>query len=136
MSDKFDARTRSYIMSCIRGKWTSPERKLHNHLKGWKIHHMMHPKIHGSPDVYLKSANTLVFIDGCFWHGCPQHGHIPESRKEFWSNKIRSNMVRDKRYTTELCEMGYKVVRIWECEIMGKQKETLTALLKGLVNRV
>jgi DNA mismatch endonuclease (patch repair protein) len=117
MADRVDKETRSYIMSRIRGKWTAPERGLHNFLKGNRVKHKMHPKMFGNPDAFLKGSNVVVFVDGCFWHGCPRCGHIPESRKEFWEAKIKRNKARDKRYTKELRKMGYSVMRIWECEI-------------------
>jgi DNA mismatch endonuclease (patch repair protein) len=117
MADRFDSATRSYIMSRIRGKWTAPERLLHNQLKGMKVRHTMHPKMFGSPDAFLKDYNTVVFIDGCFWHGCPEHCHMPKTRRKFWKAKIGHNIKRDKVYTVQLKKLGYNVTRIWECEL-------------------
>lgn len=129
MADKFDAATRSYIMSRIRGKWTNPERQLHNHLKGSRVRHNMHPKIFGNPDAYLKDLNAVVFVDGCFWHGCPEHGHIPKSKKGFWKAKIDRNTKRDRAYTKELRSLGYNVIRIWECQIKdGSWKQRITSM--------
>jgi len=119
MADRVDAKTRSYIMSRIRGKWTTPERLLHNRLKGMKVRHTMHPKIFGNPDAYLKDSNTVVFVDGCFWHGCPEHGHIPKTRRKFWGAKIKRNMDRDVRYTKELESVGFSVLRLWECQVLN-----------------
>lgn len=118
MGDKFSEEVRSRIMSKIRSKWTKPEKKLHNLLKGNKIRHTMHPDLLGNPDVLLKDSNTVIFIDGCFWHGCPTHGHIPHSNRDYWYKKIKRNIERDKKNTISLEEMGYLVLRFWECEVM------------------
>lgn len=116
MTDIFSAAKRSHIMSKIRSKWTSPEVVLHNYLKSRKVRHVMHPKMLGNPDTLILDTNTTVFIDGCFWHGCPKHGHIPKSKKAYWKAKIKRNKNRDRRHTKKLISMGYGVVRIWECQ--------------------
>lgn len=121
MVDRVDKITRSYIMSKIRGKWTNPEKLLHNHLKGHKIKHTMHPKMIGNPDAYIIDINTAVFVDGCFWHGCPIHGHIPKSKRKFWKAKIERNRVRDSKYNNRLERAGFGVLRIWECQILNKE---------------
>ena len=120
MGDQFSKDERSRLMSKIKSVWTSPERKIHNLLKGNKIRHKMHPKLPGNPDVYLTDYNTVVFIDGCFWHNCPIHGHIPKSNMEYWEKKIRRNVERDEAYTAHLRYVGYNVVRIWECEVSSR----------------
>ena len=121
MPDKFSSEVRSKIMSRIRSKWTSSERKIHNILKGNKVRHTMHPKIMGNPDVFLKESNAVLFIDGCFWHNCPEHGHIPQSNVKYWKGKIERNVKRDLKNTKALEDMGFAVLRIWEHEVMSKQ---------------
>ncbi len=81
----------------------------------------MHPSLPGNPDVFFKDRNAVLFIDGCFWHNCPYHGHIPESNKEYWQPKIKKNVLRDKKNSEELREKGFHVIRLWECEIMKKE---------------
>lgn len=120
MPDKISPAIRSRIMSMIRSQWTKPEKKIHNFLKGNRIRHVMHPDLLGNPDAFIIDYNAVLFIDGCFWHNCPYHGHIPKSNKEYWLPKIEKNISRDKKYTAELEEQGFKVIRIWECDIMNE----------------
>jgi DNA mismatch endonuclease (patch repair protein) len=120
MPDKFSADIRSGIMSKIRSKWTKPEMKMHGLLKGNKIRHLMHPDLKGNPDAYLKDFNAVLFIDGCFWHNCPKHGHMPKKNSEYWVPKIIRNTERDKRNTRLLESEGFRVIRLWECDIMKK----------------
>lgn len=105
---------RSYNMSMIKSKWTNPEKKIHNFLKGNKIRHRMHPKIGGNPDLILPERKTAVFIHGCFWHKCLKHFIMPKTRKDFWSDKINRNAKRDRINTLKLKSQGWKVVRLWE----------------------
>ncbi len=62
-------------------------------------------------------AKVAVFVDGCFWHGCPEHCRRPSSNEGYWEKKIAGNMARDERVTRELAELGWRVVRIWEHEV-------------------
>ena len=78
---------------------------------GWTQHP---PGIPGRPDFYFEEARIAVFVDGCFWHGCPRCGRIPKSREEFWASKIEGNRQRDLDTTRLLRERGYRVIRIWE----------------------
>jgi len=103
-------------MSRIKGKWTRPEIVVHNYLKGNKVKHRMHPSISGNPDALI-GDKTVLFIDGCFWHGCPHHGHIPKSNTGYWRPKIQQNIRRDKECVKALKHMGYDVLRVWEHEI-------------------
>jgi len=114
--DVLTKKQRSYTMSRIRGKWTSPEKKIHGMLKGMRVKHKMHPKIAGSPDIIFSQTKPAVFIHGCFWHRCPKHSKAPESRKRFWSEKIRRNVERDRSSIKKLKSDGWKVVVVWEHE--------------------
>jgi len=67
----------------------------------------MYPKICGNPDIILSDSKTAVFIHGCFWHGCPRHFRMPKSNKEYWSQKIKSNIRRDKKAEKLLKVQGY-----------------------------
>lgn len=117
MVDVLTKKQRSYNMSRIRSKWTTPEKKIHNYLKGYKIKHKMHPKIDGNPDVILLESRAALLLYGCFWHKCSKHFKMPDTRKEFWSKKIESNVKRDKKSVRILESHGWKVIRIWEHEI-------------------
>ena len=129
MVDFISKEKRSKIMSSIKGKWTKPEIMLHNHLKGMKVKHKMHPKMFGNPDAYLIDNNIIVFVDGCFWHGCPEHGHMPSTDKKFWKAKMDRNKERDVENTKKLKKMGYTVVRIWECQIKGIDSKQLSEFI-------
>ncbi len=104
-------------MSRIRSKWTVQEKKIHNFLKGNKVKHKMHPKITGSPDILLTKSNTVVFLQGCFWHKCPKCYQKPKTNRKYWLPKIENNVKRDKKNTRQLKKEGFKILKIWEHEI-------------------
>lgn len=66
------------------------------------------------PDIVFTKAKLIIFIDGCFWHFCPKHGHIPKSNIHYWEPKLNKNKERDKSDTQLLTEHGWTVLRIWE----------------------
>lgn len=113
--DNVDA-ARSKIMSCIPGKKNrSTEIALRFELVragmcGWKMHY----DIRGRPDFYFHDKSVAIFVDGCFWHGCPRCGHVPKTRTTFWAAKISRNRQRDARTSRYLRSHGIKVVRFWE----------------------
>ena len=88
-----------------------------NHLRGWSTNYR---EIVGKPDFFFKQENVAIFIDGCFWHGCPQCGHIPKTRSDFWKAKITRNKERDMKVTSENEQKGVKVLRFWEHELKNK----------------
>jgi len=112
--DKLSKAQRSFTMSRIRSKWTTPEKITHNFLKSNKIKHKMHPKLKGSPDVVLKEKKIAIFIHGCFWHGCKKCYKKPESNKKYWESKIRNNKKRDKTNSNLLRTNKWKILTIWE----------------------
>lgn len=119
MADKFSKEKRSQIMSKIKNKRTKPEMTVHNFLKGNKVRHKMWPKIEGSPDVIIfKSGNIkkdiIVFVNGCFWHGCRLHFRLPKTHRRFWKNKIDNNIKKQKSSIRILKELEYCVIIIWE----------------------
>lgn len=110
--------TRSENMARIRGQDTGPERVLYDALVEAGIHGERHQKTpFGRPDLVVNSPPTAIFIDGCFWHGCPDHYVRPGSREEFWATRLRVNVDRDRRQTLELERAGWTVVRAWEHEV-------------------
>ena len=111
---------RSKTMSAIRGKNNkTTDRRLRmalirHGIRGWSAN----PKnVSGSPDIYFPRKATAIFVDGCFWHGCPMCGHIPKTRTSFWATKIRRNKERDRKTNHELKSRLIKVVRIWEHQL-------------------
>lgn len=116
--DNLTKKQRSYCMSHIKSTGTTPEvmfRKYlwHNGLKNYRIKN----KLIGKPDVYFKKQKIAVFIDGCFWHGCPKCFIAPKSNSLFWKNKIDKNVKRDKQINKLLKTKGIKIIRFWEHEI-------------------
>src|SRR6266700_1141377 len=118
MTDVLTPEQRRLNMSRIRGKNTKPEIPLRSalHLRGlrFRIHRKELP---GSPDIVFSRQRIAVFVDGCFWHGCPAHGVQPKTNHKFWQEKIEGNRVRDKRNRTALKKQGWKVIRVWEHEL-------------------
>lgn len=117
MADVFSKDKRSEVMSKIRSKWTSQEVTVHNYLKGNRIRHKMHPKMYGNPDILLKDKKVVIFLDGDFWHGYKWKKLKIKLRDEFWKNKIKGNIKRDKKITKKLESEGWTVVRLWGHEI-------------------
>lgn len=120
---------RSYNMSRIRGKDTKPEILLRKSL--WKkgFRYRTHYKLPGKPDVVFVARKIAIFVDGCFWHGCPVHGVRPKTNAAFWEKKIQSAIDRDKKNKLLLEKDGWRVLHYWEHEI----EEDLDGLIKELV---
>lgn len=83
------------------------------------------------PDVVFGRAQLAVFVDGCFWHGCPEHGEMPASNREFWEAKIGGNRERDQRQTAVLEDAGWTVLRVWEHESVD---DALTRVIAALAD--
>jgi DNA mismatch endonuclease, patch repair protein len=118
MADVLTPEQRRLNMSRIRGKNTKPETLLRTalHLRGlrFRVHRKSLP---GSPDIVFPRQKVAVFVDGCFWHGCPAHSVRPKTNGKFWLEKIEANRTRDKRASRELKKLGWKVIRVWEHEL-------------------
>lgn len=83
-------------------------------VRGWVLHTKQLPY---TPDLYFNRAALAVFVDGCFWHGCPNCGRVPRTNTEYWTAKIDRNRKRDARARRTLNALGYGVIRIWECQL-------------------
>lgn len=121
-------------MSRIRSKDTKPEIIVRHYLfsKGfrYRIHSVPLP---GKPDIVLPKYHSVVFVNGCFWHRCPKCKYsLPASNAEFWKEKFKRNLLRDKRNVKALEKMGWKVNVIWECELKKDPKNTLMALTRKI----
>jgi DNA mismatch endonuclease, patch repair protein len=122
----------AHRMSSVRGKGTkTTERRFRAVLvragvRGWSLH----PKgILGHPDLFFAARRVVVFLDGCFWHGCPACGHTPSKNRLFWSTKIERNRQRDAETTCALKASGFTVLRFWEHEIRNAPEACLARLL-------
>lgn len=110
--------TRSEQMSRIRGRHTTPERILRSALWADGLRYRLHVRTPvGRPDIVFPRQRLAVFVDGCFWHGCPTHYVRPRTREEFWSAKLRANVGRDRQQTAALEADGWRVLRFWEHEV-------------------
>lgn len=125
---------RSRCMSRIRGKDTGPEMALRKALWAVGLRYRLHYKLPGKPDIVFPGKKVAVFVDGCFWHGCPEHGVQPKTRAEFWRAKISKNRERDRRVTSTLKSNGWVVVRIWEHEIEQNTRGAVSRI-RELVTR-
>jgi DNA mismatch endonuclease (patch repair protein) len=121
--DRLTRSHRSWNMSRIRGKDTTPELLVRSALHRMGYRFRLHRKdLPGRPDIVLSRYNTVVFVHGCFWHrhpGCSQ-AYTPKSRLSFWQNKFNQNVERDAAVSAELQRQGWKVVVVWECEVKAR----------------
>ncbi len=85
--------------------------------------------IFGKPDVAFPKLKLAVFVDGCFWHGCPLHATQPKTNAAFWRKKIAANRTRDRLVTRTLRRLGWRVLRLWEHELTRKNEPRLLARL-------
>lgn len=135
MADVHDKATRSFNMSRIRSKDTKPEILIRKFLFQNGFRYRLHDaKLPGKPDIVLPKYKTVIFINGCFWHGhenC-KYFKLPKTRTEWWQAKIERNIINDKEKHTLLQQAGYKVIVIWECDIKNKSVyNTLIGEIKG-----
>ncbi|MBD5636384.1 MAG: DNA mismatch endonuclease Vsr [Clostridia bacterium] len=137
MADVLTSEQRSRNMAAIKGKDTKPEMIVRKYLFFRRLRYRVYSrKLPGSPDIVLKKYRTVVFVDGCFWHGhegC-KYFRIPKSNVDFWRHKIAMNIARDYANNVDLELAGWKVIRVWEYVIKTKAKRKKT--LETLYNRI
>jgi DNA mismatch endonuclease, patch repair protein len=124
LPDIVDVATRSRMMSGIRGRDTKPEITLRKALFARGFRYRINVRgIAGRPDLVFASRRAIVFVHGCFWHGhdCPLF-RLPDTRREFWSEKIAGNRERDIRITNALVGEGWRVCTVWECALRGPRR--------------
>jgi len=133
--DVFTEEKRSEVMARIRGKGNKDTEvalaKLFraNGITGWRRHY----PITGRPDFAFPKLRLAVFVDGCFWHGCPKHATQPKGNSEFWSVKLAANKSRDRKVNRELRAKGWSVLRIWEHDLkVARQAHTLRRVERAL----
>ncbi len=125
---------RSRVMRAVPSEDTSPELVLRRllsqaDLRGYRLHNAGVP---GRPDVVFGPARLAVFIDGCFWHGCPRCYRAPKTHHEYWSMKVERNRARDAK-VNELCEAdGWRVLRVWEHDVLKRPAAVLAKIKRRL----
>ena len=138
MTDVFTKAQRSAVMARIRGRGNeSTEMRTVRLLRAAKISGWRrHSRLFGSPDFVFARSKVVLFVDGCFWHGCPKCKRLPKSYAAcaaFWRAKIRRNILRDEKVSRELRKAGWKVVRARECQL--KAPGHILSRLRVLVPR-
>ena len=115
MADRVSPEVRSRIMSHIRGKDTKPEIAVRKTVWGMGIRYRMHSRtVPGTPDLSNRSRRLAVFVDGCFWHGCPSCYREPQTNTAFWREKVEKNRRRRRVVRRDLKMQGFRVAEIWE----------------------
>ncbi|MEO7700316.1 MAG: very short patch repair endonuclease [Opitutus sp.] len=141
-SDVYSPAKRSAVMARIRGRGNKDTElkliallRIHK-IAGWRRGR----RLAGRPDFVFPRERVVVFVDGCFWHGCPNHATWPKQNAEFWRRKILGNRKRDRTVTRLLRLKGWRVVRIWEHALTKKtfdpNRGTAPACARGIVGAV
>lgn len=135
MPDVFTKAKRSQVMSRIRGRGNKDTElalmKLlrRHHITGWR----RNQNVFGKPDFVFPVSRVAIFVDGCFWHGCPKHCNTPSNNRGFWERKLTANKARDRRVNRELRTVGWRVVRIWEHDL-AKRGESCIARIRSALS--
>ena len=120
-------------MSQIKGLNTKPELIVSSFLHNNGLRFRLNDKnLPGKPDIVLKKYQTVIFVDGCYWHrhdGC-KLAYNPKSRKKFWQKKFNDNMARDKHVNSIYTSLPWNLIRIWECEINSQKLTEVVNIIK------
>ena len=137
MADTLTSQERSERMSRVRSRGNRATelrliRLMREHrIIGWRRGVILP----GKPDFTFRAAKVVLFVDGCFWHGCPRHARTPKTRVAFWKAKLARNAQRDREVNHALRSEGWTVLRIWECALarshVGRTLERITRALSG-----
>lgn len=139
MADVMTSEQRSRCMAAVKGKDTKPEMIVRKYLfsQGLRFRVQVR-KLPGTPDIVLPKYRTAIFVNGCFWHGhesC-KYFRLPKSNIEFWKEKIERNIERDKESELALLDLGWNVIRVWECELRNRanREETLNKIYTNITS--
>ena len=135
MADKITKEQRSKNMSKIKGKDTSIEIQVRKYLYHHGFRYRKNYKeLPGKPDIFIFKYNTVIFINGCFWHhhNC-RNGVYPKSNSTYWVKKINRNVENDYKNYKLLNQMGYKVLVVWECELKENFELRMEVLLDEII---
>lgn len=134
--DVHDKKTRSYNMSQIKGKDTKPEEMVRKYLFAQGFRYRKNDKkLPGTPDIVLPKYKTVIFVNGCFWHGHEGCKYFvwPKSNPDFWKKKIETNISRDLQKIELLQSKGWRVITVWECELKPVNRD---ARYKKLIDEI
>lgn len=129
---------RSRIMASIHSRDTKPELMVRRYLFacGFRFR-LAHPRLPGRPDIVLRKYRTVIFVNGCFWHGhdCPAF-RLPKTNTDFWRRKIERNRRRDADVQRRLAQMGWHCITVWECQLKPAVREQTLESLAYTLNRI
>lgn len=135
MADVFTRAKRSEVMARIRGSGNKDtELRLialmrEHGITGWR----RNAPVFGKPDFVFPRERVAVFVDGCFWHGCPRHATMPKTRRAFWKAKLARNAARDREVTRALRKAGWRVLRVWECALTrARSRRTMSRIARAV----
>lgn len=124
--------TRSEIMSRVKSKDSGAECALRSALHVEGLRFRLHRRIEGiAVDIVFSRPKVAVFVDGCFWHGCPKHATYPKSNQDYWLPKLAENKDRDKRQAARLRKAGWHVIRVWEHECLPPASRVVARIVKA-----
>ncbi len=137
--DKMTPEQRHRCMSSIRSKDTKPEMLVRRYLfsRGFRFRINV-KRLPGPPDIVLRKYRTVIFVNGCFWHGhegC-RYFVLPKSNVDFWKDKIERNQKRDLKKRIELRDMGWHVIQVWECQLKPKEREMTLKSIEMTLNKI
>lgn len=137
MADVFTKKKRSEIMSRIRAKDTKLERDFLKELsavshRAGHRYRKHYTGLKGKPDIAFPAKKIAVFIDGCFWHGCPQHSRVPLSNVSYWKTKLVRNKKRDKETARHAKESGWRIIRFWEHQVKKRPLWAVGKIMRAL----
>jgi DNA mismatch endonuclease (patch repair protein) len=140
MADTFSKEKRSQIMRSIKGMNTMPELLVRQFLfkKGFRF--SLHRKnLPGTPDIVLRKYKTIIFVNGCFWHGhldCSKSS-LPKTRIQFWHDKIARNREKDIINEKKLIDLGWNVITVFQCELKNKNiEDTMSNVILSIENNL
>ena len=148
MADVFTQTKRSEVMSLIRSQGNAAtELRLvklmrEHRITGWRrqVALLVRPSTTGRikvrPDFVFRRERVVVFVDGCYWHGCPRHCRRPKSNRKFWDAQFERNQTRDHLVTRALRKAGWTVLRIWECALTKNKAGRALSRLRRALGRV
>lgn len=123
-------------MQANRSSGTTPELRLRSelHRRGLRFRKNLTVRandVRTTPDIVFTRARAAVFVDGCFWHRCPQHASSPKANSDYWSSKLEANVARDRRVDAALRDDGWLVLRFWEHQSPDESADAVILALRG-----
>jgi DNA mismatch endonuclease (patch repair protein) len=119
-------------MKRVKNKGSKAELALRSALHTEGLRFRLHRKIEDvSVDILFPGPRVAVFVDGCFWHGCPRHATFPKSNREYWGPKLAENKTRDRRQTKRLKSAGWTVIRVWEHDCLPPSRKLIVRISRA-----